>query len=80
MELDLQSLFGLHVLSCTHWLRPRNPTPPPRIWAHIQGRYWSAKIDDISLWPAVIKKLLKLIVARYKINALSALSMFQTKY
>ncbi len=26
--------------------------PPPRIWAHIRGRYyWSAKIDDISLWP-----------------------------
>ncbi len=22
MELDLQSLFGLHVHSCTHWLRP----------------------------------------------------------
>jgi hypothetical protein len=24
MEVDLQSLFGLHVHSCTHWLRPRN--------------------------------------------------------
>ncbi len=46
MELDL------HVHSCTHWLRPRNPPPPiPRIWAHIRGRYWSAKTDDISLWP-----------------------------
>jgi hypothetical protein len=21
--------------------------PSPRIWAHIRGRYWSAKIDDI---------------------------------
>jgi hypothetical protein len=20
--------------SCSHWLRPRNPTTPPRIWAH----------------------------------------------
>jgi hypothetical protein len=29
MKLDLQSLFGLHVYSCIHWLRPRNPTPPP---------------------------------------------------
>ncbi len=29
MELDLQSLFGLHVLSCTHWLRQH---PSPRIW------------------------------------------------
>ncbi len=26
--------------------RPRNS---PRIWAHIRGRYWSAKKDDISL-------------------------------
>jgi hypothetical protein len=31
MELDLQSLFGLHVIvhSFTHWLRPRNAPPPP---------------------------------------------------
>jgi hypothetical protein len=29
MELDLQSLFGLLVNSCTHWLRPRNPSPSP---------------------------------------------------
>jgi hypothetical protein len=27
MKLDLQSLFGLHVHSCTLWLRPRNPLP-----------------------------------------------------
>ncbi len=27
-ELDLQSLFGLHVHSCTHWERPHNPPPP----------------------------------------------------
>jgi hypothetical protein len=46
MELDPQSLFGLHVHSCTHWLRPRNPIPPyPRIWAHIRGCYWPAKIN-----------------------------------
>jgi hypothetical protein len=49
MELDLQSLFGLHVHSCTHWLRHRTPPHPPRIWAHIRERYWSAKIDDISV-------------------------------
>ncbi len=29
MELDLQSLFGLHVHSFTHWLSPRDPPPPP---------------------------------------------------
>ncbi len=28
MELDIRSLFGLHVYSCTHWLRPRPPPPP----------------------------------------------------
>ena len=27
MVLDLQSLLGLHVLSCTHWLRPHNYPP-----------------------------------------------------
>ncbi len=37
--------------SCTRRLRPR--TPPPRIWAYIRVRYWSAKIDDIPLWPPV---------------------------
>ncbi len=43
VELDLQSLSGL-------WLRPRTPPPPiPRILAHIRGRDWPAKIDDISL-------------------------------
>ncbi len=28
MEFDLQSLFGLHVHRCSHWLRPRNPPLP----------------------------------------------------
>ncbi len=56
MELDLQSFFGLHVHSCTHWLRPRmQPSRPPPIPPHLDsytiGRYWLAKIDDISLWP-----------------------------
>ncbi len=38
MDLDLQSLFGLHVHSCTHWMKPLAPHPFPRIWAHIRGR------------------------------------------
>ncbi len=50
VELDLQSkgLLGLHVHSCT---LAETPQPPPllRIWTHIRGRYWSAKIDDLSL-------------------------------
>jgi hypothetical protein len=28
--------------NCTYWLRPATP-PSPRIWAHIRGRYLSAK-------------------------------------
>ncbi len=51
MEIDLQSLFGLHMSrhSCTHWLRPRIPSPHPPHWdSYTRGRYWSAKIDDIS--------------------------------
>jgi hypothetical protein len=52
IEFDIQSLFGLHVYSCSHWPRPRKP--PPRIWAHIRGRYWSPKLDIsklfVTLW------------------------------
>jgi hypothetical protein len=47
MELDLQSLFGLHVYSCTHWLRPGNSPPhPPAFGLIYAGAYWSHKIDD----------------------------------
>jgi hypothetical protein len=37
MELDLQSLFELHVHSCTHWLRPRNLPPPPAFGLMYEG-------------------------------------------
>ncbi len=59
MMLDLQSLFEFAVHSCTHWLWPRRPQPPPPLpglWAHIRWRYWSAKINDISLWPPGVKR------------------------
>jgi hypothetical protein len=46
MELDLQGLFGLLCTAETLQL-----PPSPRIWAHIRGRYWPAKIDDISMLP-----------------------------
>ncbi len=45
IEVDLQSLFGLLCIQLYSWLRPRNSPLPP----HIRGRYWSAKVDDISL-------------------------------
>jgi hypothetical protein len=38
MELDLQSFFRLHEHSCTHWLRPATPRPPPGIWANTLQR------------------------------------------
>ncbi len=38
-----EGLFGLHVHSYSHWQIP----PSPHIWAHIRGRYWSAKKDDV---------------------------------
>ncbi len=54
-------LFELHVHSCTHLLRSHN-TPVPRIWAHIRCRYWSAKIDDISLWlPCWMQRFRKVV-------------------
>jgi hypothetical protein len=49
MELDLQSLFGLHVRSSLAETPQPPPPPSPRIWAHRRGRYWSAKMDNISV-------------------------------
>jgi hypothetical protein len=38
MELDIQSLFGLHVTGCAQLFSlAETPQPlPPRIWAHIR--------------------------------------------
>ncbi len=47
--------LGAHVYSRTHWLGHCNfPPPLPHIWAHIRGRYWPAKIDNISLLPPIV--------------------------
>jgi hypothetical protein len=51
MELDL-IIFGLHVHCARLYSLAETPNPLhslPPIWAHIRGRYWSAKEDDISL-------------------------------
>ncbi len=37
MELDLHSLFGIHVHSCTHWMRPRNYPPPPHLGSYTRA-------------------------------------------
>jgi hypothetical protein len=39
MELDLQSLFLLHVHSCTHWLRPRNSPLPPHLGSYTRALF-----------------------------------------
>ncbi len=52
MEVDLQSLFGLHVTWCAQlysWAETPKLPPPPAFGLVLRGRYWSAKIDDISL-------------------------------
>jgi hypothetical protein len=50
MELYLQSYLGSYVQ--LYSLTETSQLPSfPRICAHIRGRYWSAKIDDISLQP-----------------------------
>ncbi len=79
MELDLQSLFGL-LYSCTHWLGPSNSPPLPRIRAYIRGRYWSAKIDDISLYPAghYHERTVKLFPCRHIIFDPSQFSLVTT--
>jgi hypothetical protein len=43
IEPNYQRPLLLTVLSLNYFM------PPPRIWAHIRGRYWSANKDDISL-------------------------------
>ncbi len=50
MELDLQSLFGLYVTWYAQLFSLADtPQPPPPAFGLIyEGRYWSAKIDDIS--------------------------------
>jgi hypothetical protein len=55
---EIERLFGLHVHICTHWLRQRNLPPSPLAFGLIyKGRYWSAKVDDISLWPPDLSSL-----------------------
>ncbi len=51
MELDLQSY--LHVHSYILLAETPQPPPPPHLGLYIWGRYWSAKMNDISLWPLI---------------------------
>ncbi len=58
-------LCSMHVhISVTLGETPQAATTHPRIWAHIPGRYWSAKKDDISLWPPDFTCLMKEAVCK----------------
>ncbi len=48
MELGLTVFLGY---MCAALLIGGDPATPPPPRKRKQGRYWSAKIDDISLWP-----------------------------
>jgi hypothetical protein len=53
MEFDLTKVYlgsMCTVVLIGFGCDPATPAPP-RIWARIRGRYWSAKVDDISLSP-----------------------------
>jgi hypothetical protein len=66
MELDLQSYLGSCVQLYSLAEAPQLP-PSPCIWAHIRGLYWSAKIDDISLYPPDIKEQYKTTGPMYSV-------------
>jgi hypothetical protein len=51
IEKDLQSLFGINVHSCTHWLlRPATPPFPPHLGSsYTRALLVSQEIDDVYL-------------------------------
>jgi hypothetical protein len=54
MELDFQRFLGLHVAQLYSLAETQQLHPSLHIEAQIRGRYWSAKIDDISLQPPLV--------------------------
>jgi hypothetical protein len=54
MEVDLQSLFGLHVYGCNHLLRPRNPTPPPHLGSYTRPLLVSQDRRHLLVTPALV--------------------------
>ncbi len=52
--VDLQSLFGLHVHSCTHWLRPRNPPPAPHLGLYTRALLVSQDRRHLFVTPCLL--------------------------
>ncbi len=51
MEFDPKFIWALCLRTAVLIGWDHRKPAPSRIWAHIRGRYWSAKIDDFCLWP-----------------------------
>ncbi len=84
MELDLQSLFGLLCTAVLIGRAPSTTLPLPHIWAHIRGRNWSAKIDDISgfdpiiLFPAISGEFgLSICVLKYAYGLMPFIYLYE---
>ncbi len=58
---------------------PQLPPTIPRIWAHIRGCYWSAKIDDISLWPPDSSELLATYYDERSLLRIRTLDLFKVR-
>ncbi len=81
MEVDLQSLFGLQVTWCAQLYslaETPHSLPPPAFGLVLRGRYWSAKIDDISLYPPATAPLAGVVTiyAKTTVHCSSDFSMF----
>ncbi len=49
LNMEISKVYLGSMCRAVYSLAETPQTPPPPFWAHIQGRYWSAKKDDISL-------------------------------
>ncbi len=79
MDIDLQSLFKLHVTWCAqlYSLAETTQVPPaPAFGLVLRGRYWSAKIDDICCNPLGLKST-KLLTSEQQTTS-SALTYLYT--
>ncbi len=67
MEEDLQSLFGLHVYSCLHYLRPRNSPPlPPHLGSYRRALKQTKYIFDPLHY--IICSVIRYIISKHFTN------------
>jgi hypothetical protein len=78
MELDLQSLFGLHVQSCTHWLRPGTLPHPPALGLVYEGAIGQPKLTTSPCDPRVTEIVVCLFDGTRSARARSATGTYGT--